>query len=132
MLPIPTFRTARLLLAKLAGLWGLHGYGTRIIEEIGGGSLIGRAGPLHPDGWADPEVKWIIAPSARGRGYAKDAARAVLNFAFDELGFESIVSMVRPENTVSAHMAEELGGFLDRTIDFMNGHIRVFRYARVA
>jgi ribosomal-protein-alanine N-acetyltransferase len=121
---------AWLQLATLLGHWELRGYGVWAVEDAATGELVGRAGLLHPEGWPEAELNWMIAPSMRGRGYATEAARAALDFAFHELGFDRVISLVRPENAASGQVAAKLGGSLDETIDFMNSPMHVFRYAR--
>ncbi|XYI02651.1 GNAT family N-acetyltransferase [Sorangium sp. So ce1128] len=122
--------SAWLHLAMLIGHWNLRGYGVWAVEELGTGRLIGRAGLLHPEGWADAELNWMIEPSLTGRGFATEAARAALSFAWTELGFERLISLVRPENAASTRVAAKLGGLLAETIEFMGGPMHVFRYAR--
>jgi RimJ/RimL family protein N-acetyltransferase len=117
-------------LATLLGHWDLRGYGVWAVEDAATGELIGRAGLLHPEGWPDAELNWIIKPSMRGRGLATEAARAALDFAFDQLGFDRVISLIRPENPASGQVAVKLGGSLDETIDFMNSPMHVFRYTR--
>ncbi|MDB5824728.1 MAG: N-acetyltransferase [Herminiimonas sp.] len=119
---------AWLHLAMLLGHWHLRGYGVWAVEERGKEGLVGRSGLLHPEGWPDPELSWMIAPSMRGRGYAVEAARAVLDFSFRGLGLERVISLVRPGNVGSARVAARLGGVLVETIDFLGSPMQVFRY----
>lgn len=119
---------AWLHLATLIGHWQLRGYGVWAVEEAGGNELIGRAGLLHPEGWPDAELNWMIKPSMRGRGLATEAASVALRFAFDQLGLERVVSLIRPENAASLRVAAKIGGSLDETVDFMGRPVHVFRY----
>jgi len=121
---------AWLHLAMLVGHWALRGYGVWALEARATGELAGRAGLLHPEGWSDPELSWMLRPELRGRGLATEAARAVLRFAWEELGFDRLMSLVRPENAASRHLAAKLGGTLDDTIEFMGKPMFVFRYTR--
>jgi ribosomal-protein-alanine N-acetyltransferase len=128
---MPLDRVAAWLhLAMLLGHWDLRGYGVWAVEDAATGELIGRAGLLHPEGWPDAELNWIIKPSLRGRGFATEAAQAALDFAFDQLGFDRVISLVRPDNPASGQVAAKLGGSLDETIEFMNSPMHVFRYER--
>ncbi|MGK4005231.1 GNAT family N-acetyltransferase [Sorangium sp. So ce1036] len=122
--------SAWLHLAMLIGHWDLRGYGVWAVEEMGTGELIGRAGLLHPDGWPDAELNWMIKPSRAGRGLATEAARAVLRFAWTELGLSRLISLVRPGNAASIRVAEKLGGSLAETIEFMGGPMHVVRYEK--
>jgi ribosomal-protein-alanine N-acetyltransferase len=121
---------AWLHLAMLLGHWQLRGYGVWAVETRDTAKLIGRVGLLHPQGWPDAELNWMIAPALRGRGFATEAARAALDFAFDTIGLTRAVSLVRPENTASRRVAAKLGAVPDRTIEFLNAPMDVFRYER--
>lgn len=121
---------AWLELAALIGHWQLRGYGVWAVEEAATGVFIGRAGLFHPLGWPQPELNWIVAPEWRGVGYATEAAAAALAYAFDELRFPAVISLVRPGNAASVRVAEKLGGRCAETIDFLQAPMHVYRYER--
>ncbi len=54
---------------------------------------------------------WLIA-RARGRGLAKDAARALADWAFACLEIEALVIDCEPTNRASARVAADLGAAL--------------------
>jgi ribosomal-protein-alanine N-acetyltransferase len=64
------------------------------------------------------EVGWRLAARFWGRGYATEAARAGVAFAFDQAGLTEIVSMTVPENIRSRHVMERLGMTRDPADDF--------------
>lgn len=96
-------------LSILAGHWVLRGFGHWVLEELDGGVVVGRVGLYHPPDWPGMEVGWAIAREHRGRGYAVEAARAACDWAHRELGAERILSLILPENTRSARVAQNLG-----------------------
>jgi RimJ/RimL family protein N-acetyltransferase len=55
------------------------------------------------------EVGWRLAAQFWGRGYATEAARACVSFAFDQARLNEIVSMAVPENIRSTNVMERLG-----------------------
>jgi RimJ/RimL family protein N-acetyltransferase len=55
------------------------------------------------------EIGFIFARAHHGRGYATEAARAMLALAFDRLGFHRVVGRLEPRNTSSARVLEKLG-----------------------
>jgi RimJ/RimL family protein N-acetyltransferase len=95
--------------AFLTGHWQLLGYGMFVVEERATGAFIGRVGPLQPKGWPGFEVAWALAPTARGKGYAVEAARAATDWAFEHFGPPRIISVIHPGNTASQRVAERLG-----------------------
>ena len=73
-------------MALAMGHWAIRGYGFFSVEHRETGAWVGRIGPWYPEGWPGPEVGWTLSPDHRGRGYATEAARASVEFAFTELG----------------------------------------------
>lgn len=55
------------------------------------------------------EIIWSLAPEAQGRGYATEAARAVLGYALGPLGLPEVLAEIDEDNTASARVAERLG-----------------------
>lgn len=55
------------------------------------------------------EVGWMLHPDHGGRGYATEAARALLAFAFETLGALRAVARVHPGNAASIALCERLG-----------------------
>jgi RimJ/RimL family protein N-acetyltransferase len=94
-------------IAVFIGHWELRGYGLWAIEREG--ALIGRVGLWQPDGWPGLEVGWLLARGAWGHGYATEAARASVDYAWRELGAQQLISLIAPENTASRRVAERLG-----------------------
>jgi RimJ/RimL family protein N-acetyltransferase len=64
------------------------------------------------------EVGWRLARERWGRGYATEAARAVIAFGFEEVGLEEIVSFTAPVNVRSWRVMERLGMTRDPAGDF--------------
>ena len=103
-------------IATYLGHWQLRGYGFWALEEKATGRLVGRAGLWNPEGWPGIEVGWLLARDVWGRGYATEAARAALDFAFDRLDAAHVVSVIHPENARSIRVAERLGERCERTM----------------
>lgn len=64
------------------------------------------------------EVGWRLARHAWGKGYATEAARAAVQFGFDELGLDEIVSFTAVQNAPSRAVMERLGMTRDPADDF--------------
>jgi len=84
------------------------GYGLWVIWEPGGTELAGTAG-LRPLEDLGLEVFYSLAPGAWGRGYATEAARAVVEYALGRLGLPEVLAEVDEGNTGSAAVVERLG-----------------------
>lgn len=55
------------------------------------------------------ELGYVLHPDHGGRGYATEAARAVLQLAFDGLGVHRVVARIDARNEASARLAARLG-----------------------
>jgi RimJ/RimL family protein N-acetyltransferase len=95
--------------AIMAGHWVLHGFGMFVVEEKSTGKFVGRVGPWFPPGWPGFEVGWGIAGEFRGKGYAVEAARASIDWAFATFELDRIVHCIDRENTASQAVARRLG-----------------------
>lgn len=102
----------------------VRGYGFWPVEVIGGAPFIGMVGLADPD-FAAPfmpavEVGWRLAAAHWGRGYATEAAQAVLAFGFHRLGLPEIVSFTTAANTRSRRVMEKLGMQRSPADDFLH------------
>ena len=96
-------------MAGVIGHWQIRGYGFFSVECRETGEWLGRVGPWYPEGWPSPEIGWTIARPHWGRGYATEAARAALDFAFGELGWERVIHVILAGNDRSVAVAERIG-----------------------
>jgi RimJ/RimL family protein N-acetyltransferase len=96
-------------MATHAGHWELRGYGNWVVERAEDGRFLGRAGLWYPDGWVGLEVGWKLARHAWGQGYATEAARASIDWAWGELDITRLVSVIHPDNEASVRVAHRLG-----------------------
>ncbi len=95
-----------------------HGYGLFIVELSDTGLVIGDCGLERQeiDGRLETELGYDLRSDHWGRGLATEAASAVVHFAFTTLGLPSLVSLVRANNTRSAHVAQRIGMERRRTL----------------
>ena len=113
-------------LCAMLGHWHLLGWGNFLVEERETGVLVGRVGINDWEGWPEPELGWWTAPAAWGRGYAPEAARAVLGFVRTKYDCRRLISLIRPTNLASIRVAEKLGAVPEREIEFHNAIARVY------
>lgn len=80
-----------------------------------------------PQGVGEVEVGWHLHPDSWGRGYATEAARAVVDRAFDE-GLLEVYAVVRPGNEASLGVCRKLGMQpLGRTTRWYDTELEAFR-----
>jgi RimJ/RimL family protein N-acetyltransferase len=92
------------------------------VELLAENRLIGHVN-FYP--WYGPrtyEIGWVFHPRYHGRGYATEAAAALLRYGFETLRLHRIIATCQPENTPSWRVMEKLG--MRREAHFRKGHLR--------
>lgn len=105
----------------MAGHWAIHGAGMFAVEEKLSGRFVGRVGPWYPPAWPDFEVGWGIAREFRGKGYAAEAARAAIDWAFSNFAIAQVIHCIDRENAASQGVARRLGASKQKQIELF-GH----------
>ena len=62
------------------------------------------------------EIAYVVAPAARGHGFATAAVRALSAWAFSELRLERLQLSIRPDNVGSRRVAEKAGYAYEGTL----------------
>lgn len=66
------------------------------------------------------EIGWVFNPKYQNKGYASEAARAVLKYGFKEMGLHRIIATCQPDNIPSYRIMEKIGmrreGFFKKCI----------------
>ena len=93
--------------------YSFFGFGLWTVLERQSGAVIGRCGLMPAADRRTPEGRvelgYLIAREMRGKGYALEACRAVLDFAFRELECGEIYAGIGGGNTESIRLARRLG-----------------------
>ena len=90
---------------------------------------MGCIGLWEPEGWPELEVGYWLVEKAHGKGYATEAALQARDYAYRELGAQTLVSYIHPDNESSKRVAERMGAKLDETIELLDlGLHCVFRH----
>lgn len=86
-----------------------HGFGLLLIESKESGNAIGICGLLKRDVLDDPDIGYALLPEFWSRGYAHEAAVAVIDNARKAIGLKRILAVVSPENSPSIALLEKMG-----------------------
>jgi len=115
----PSPERVQRLVAHQLDHWAEHGLGWWAVQPHGARELIGWCGLQFLPETQETEVGYLLSRPFWGQGLATEAARTSLQFGFEELGLESIIGLVHPDNIASQRVLEKLGmGFVDRSIYF--------------
>jgi RimJ/RimL family protein N-acetyltransferase len=91
--------------------WSRHGYGRFFVTR--GEAFVGLVGLSRNDFDAGMvpgvEIAWRLSFDGWGKGYATEAARAVMRDGFERLGLDEIIAVTTPGNSRSLRVMERLG-----------------------
>ena len=135
----PSFQEAEQRAKFMGDSWRLHGVHKWIAYDRANGEVVGRGGLsrtpvdddwcqiyalLPPEPWVRVEheinrpftahaywleIGWALRPKFWGFGYASEIGRAGLEFAFDVLGMQAVVSCTVRHNVRSRAVMERIG-----------------------
>jgi RimJ/RimL family protein N-acetyltransferase len=104
-----------------------RGHSLYVVELLDGGAPIGLSGLIKRDALEDVDLGYAFLPGHRGRGYAFEAAQAVLKHA-QALGIPRLAAIVNPANTASITLLLKLGMRFERFTELTPGQPGVNLY----
>ncbi len=78
------------------------------------------------EGRNEVEIIYLVVREHWGRGIATEAASAVRDYAFGDLGLDRFVALVHPENAASCRVAEKIGMTDDGMVERPKGPMRMY------
>ncbi len=100
------------LLARQADpdTWAGQGWLAFAVVLPGENRVIGEAGVFIKElPKSEGDIGWMLHPEFQGRGYATEAAQALVRYAFEERGLHRLTSGCEVRNTASWRLMERLG-----------------------
>lgn len=109
--------------ARAMALYARHGFSFLFMIEKASGEMVGHCGiklvdnPLAKN-TGDHEVGWLVREDRWRRGYAEEAMRAVLDWAFERINAPHVVALTSELNVASWKLMEKLGMIRRQDLDF--------------
>ena len=109
--------------AKAMQWYATRGFSFLMLVEKDTGELVGHAGiklvdnPLARN-QGDHEIGWLIREDRWRRGYAEEAVRAIVDWAFGRVGAPHVVAVTSDLNVASWKLMEKLGMVRREDLDF--------------
>ncbi|HWY22666.1 MAG TPA: GNAT family N-acetyltransferase [Candidatus Acidoferrum sp.] len=97
------------------GHWALMGFGFWVAEEKATGKFVGEIGfvdykrDLVPSLKGVPEIGWVLASEAHGKGFATEAVRAAVAWGDAHFSPPRTACIIAPENAASIRVADKCG-----------------------
>lgn len=102
--------TTRGMIADVERDWDAAGRGFLPVERASDGAFVGMAGLTRLTWYpGEVEVGWRLTPGAWGHGYATEAGRAWIGFAFARHGCARVISVADLPNARSRAVMARLG-----------------------
>lgn len=88
-----------------------YGYGLWATIHKESGEFIGRCGliPWTLEGRSEVEVAYMLAKEYWGQGLGTEAAQAILDYGFEQLGLDRLICLIDADNQASIGVAEKIG-----------------------
>jgi RimJ/RimL family protein N-acetyltransferase len=94
---------------RVHGSYEANGFGMWLVTEKASGDPVGLAGLVKRDGLEDPDVGYAFAEAAWGKGYAQEAAAAVIRHARDTLRIGRLAAITALDNHASMAVLRKVG-----------------------
>ena len=104
------------------------GFGLYMVERKEDGAPLGMCGLIKRKGLDDVDIGFAYRPAYWSKGYAFEAAAAVLQYAKNNLGLRRIVAITDPENASSRKLLEKLGLKFEKMIALAEGQSEIMLF----
>ena len=109
-------------------LYEKYGHGPYRIALKNDDTAIGICGIFRRDGLDEPDIGFSTLPKHCGRGYAYEAACAVIDYARADLGLPLLTAIVSPDNAASVGLIRKLGLRFERMYEWPDSDEEVAIY----
>ncbi len=106
-----------------------NGFGLLAVALKETGQPIGMCGLIKRDTLEDVDVGYAFLPEFWGRGYAVEAAQAVMTHAKERLGLKRVVAIVDPANAGSIRVLEKIGMAFEKMVKLSEDDIELKLYS---
>ncbi len=112
-----TADAANYLREKILPSYAQFGFGFYRLELRESGTPIGICGLIKRETLDSVDLGYSVIERFSGKGYAFEAATAVMDYGLTGLGLPEIVGVTAPDNRVSIRLLEKLGLKYQRTVN---------------
>jgi RimJ/RimL family protein N-acetyltransferase len=100
---------------RIAGHWPIMGFGYWMVLEKMMGVFLGEVGfvdfkrNMKPSIKGEPEIGWVFAKAAHGKGYASEAAKAAVEWGDAHFNHARMSCIINTPHVASIRVAEKCG-----------------------
>lgn len=129
---VRTVEDAREYILNSINMYEKSGFCFYLVERKEDNIPLGICGLVKRDALEDVDIGFAFLPTYWGKGYAYEAASAVLAYGLDTLGLKRIVAITTQDNHASAKLLEKVGLKFERLVQLSNDEeeLRLFSLDR--
>jgi len=129
---VRTVEDAREYILNSINMYEKSGFCFYLVERKEDNIPVGICGLVKRDSLEDVDIGFAFLPTYWGKGYAYEAASAVLAYGLDTLGLKRIVAITTQDNYASAKLLEKVGLKFERLVQLSNDEeeLRLFSLDR--
>ncbi|WP_068986833.1 MULTISPECIES: GNAT family N-acetyltransferase [Lysinibacillus] len=129
---VRTVEDAREYILNSINMYEKSGFCFYLVERKEDNIPLGICGLVKRDSLEDVDIGFAFLPTYWGKGYAYEAASAVLAYGLDTLGLKRIVAITTQDNYASAKLLEKVGLKFERLVQLSNDEeeLRLFSLDR--
>lgn len=116
----------RYITERFAASYEQHGFGLYAVEPKEGGGPLGISGLVRRESLPDVDIGYAFLKRHWGRGYALEAAQAVLQHAQRDVGLKRLVAITAPDNQPSMALLRKLGLRFEKILQLPEGESAFF------
>ncbi len=106
-----------------------YGYGLYLVALKETETPVGICGLIRREKWEDTDIGFAFLPQFTGKGYAMEAAVAVLADGKERHHLDRIIAITLEENKASVRLLEKLGMTYEKRIIYENTGEELLQYA---
>ncbi|WP_326535874.1 GNAT family N-acetyltransferase [Pseudorhodoferax sp.] len=95
--------------ANILAPYATLGFGMYLVQRRSDGAALGLCGLVQREALPAPDIGFALLQAHEGRGFAREAAQAVLRHAFGALALPRLLAITAPTNVRSTRLLADLG-----------------------
>ncbi|HEY9811249.1 MAG TPA: GNAT family N-acetyltransferase [Halomicronema sp.] len=112
-------------LAQMIDHWQ-HGFSMWVVLRKSDHQMIGRCGLIYLDNTPEVELGYTFFKEFWGKGYATEAAKATLEYGFNNINLNRIVAITHPQNIASQRVMEKCGMTYEKNAFYYNTNVVLY------
>lgn len=125
---IKTYAQTQAFLERMLCQYQQKGFGLYALLEKSTQRIIGYCGLLSwsIDGKREIEIGYRLASTHWGQGLGTEAAQAISDYAWQQLGIEGLICLIEPDNQRSIRVAQKIGMTYERNTMILDKLVRIY------